>query len=694
MTQYILQSLNIKTNAVTKKALAASGKGSVKAQFGTQYLVVDAETGRAPKKQVLRKKGKDLIIEVDGVQIGIIRGFYEDSTNKEAPTYRVDDFCSLDDAKSLEDSNKEGNYELVVGGTGEGSAYASGDGIVWHEDASKCIYQPTDPAELATTASEGLTQQQLLLGGLGALLVGGGAVAIGSSSSGGSSSASTPPPAAPQLTNVADDVPGVVGNLQSGALTNDNRPTLTFTAQAGSTVNVYDNGVLLGVAIEGPAGTFTFTPATALADGVHSFTATASNAGGTSAPTAAFTLNIDTDGGGTLPGLNIPDAPLGVNNTEAANGVELVITLPPDASVGDVVTSVITDPNSRVITLTHTILASDLPPAQGGTASGSGPFTITQVVPLTDLKPGTAYLDGHWTTSTTVGDLAGNVGPAQTGSFNLAANAPSLTLNTIAGDDIVNAVEKQGAVAVTGNTSAEPGQTVTITVTGPNNTSLTYYAAVQPDGTFSTDIPASVMAGLADGSYTLAANVSNAAGTPAVAASKTLAIDTVPPTVTITSVAGDAGANGIFDGAERGFNTSNYSLSPTVATPPVIAGTTDAEPGQIVTVLINNTSYSATVIAGTNGQPNTWSVTLSQVDAVALVNGSNYPISVSVSDQAGNPSTPTSGSLTANIAPADVPTIVPNFSGTATPTITGTAKDTAGAAQKIQSQGLLRPLRK
>lgn len=102
MTQYNLQSLTIKTSQVTKKALAASGKSSVKAQLGTQYQVIDEATGRAPKKQVLRKKGKDLIIEVDGVQVATIRGFYDDF-GQQMPTYRVDDFCSLDDAKSLEE---------------------------------------------------------------------------------------------------------------------------------------------------------------------------------------------------------------------------------------------------------------------------------------------------------------------------------------------------------------------------------------------------------------------------------------------------------------------------------------------------------------------------------------------------------------------------------------------------------------
>ena len=58
MSQYILQSLNLQTSKVAKKALTSSGKGGVKAQLGTQYIVIDEATGRAPRKQVLRKKGE------------------------------------------------------------------------------------------------------------------------------------------------------------------------------------------------------------------------------------------------------------------------------------------------------------------------------------------------------------------------------------------------------------------------------------------------------------------------------------------------------------------------------------------------------------------------------------------------------------------------------------------------------------
>ena len=561
MTQYILQSLTIKTSQVTKKVLAASGKSFVKAQLGTQYQVIDEATGRAPKKQVLRKKGKDLIIEVDGVQVGIIRGFYEDSANKDAPTYRVDDFCSLDDAKSLEDSNKEGNYELVVGGTGEGSAHASGDGIVWHEDAAKCIIPPTDPIEAATAASEGLSQAQLIGLGLGALLIGGGATAIGvsggSGGGGGSSSNSAP---APQDT----------------------------------------------------------TPPSA-------------------------------------PDASIPEAANGVNSTEAANGVQLLVKLPADAVVGDVVKSVVNGPNGATITLTHTLTAADI-------AAGNVVLTVPYDTIHTGTNPNAGFLDGLWTTATTITDVAGNVSPVDNDTFTLAANAPTISIAPIAVDNIINADEASGDVPISGTTSAEPGQTVTVRLNGQPFTTI-----VQPDGTWSVNVPSSAIP--ADGQYNVTADVTSAAGTPASRASQPITIDTTVPVITIDHVANDAvdndsstatPVNGIFNAAER---------NALATTPLSISGTTTAESGQTVTLILNGHSYTGKV--GSNGA---WTVNVANADALALNHGSTYAITATVSDQAGNTSSDTNNGLEVNIAPPDVPTVVEQYTTNHTPTITGAAK--------------------
>ena len=62
-------------------------------------------------------------------------------------------------------------------------------------------------------------------------------------------------------------------------ITNDNTLTLTGTAEANSTVKVYDGATLLGSATANGSGAWSYTTA-ALANGAHSLTATATDAAG------------------------------------------------------------------------------------------------------------------------------------------------------------------------------------------------------------------------------------------------------------------------------------------------------------------------------------------------------------------------------------------------------------------------------
>jgi ELWxxDGT repeat protein len=99
----------------------------------------------------------------------------------------------------------------------------------------------------------------------------------------------TDPPAVPLITGYSDD-----GGLIGDGLTNDATPTLTGTAEVGSTVTISDGPTVLGAAPVGLDGTWQY-PAPALADGPHSFTATASDvAGNPSPPSAPLALTIDT----------------------------------------------------------------------------------------------------------------------------------------------------------------------------------------------------------------------------------------------------------------------------------------------------------------------------------------------------------------------------------------------------------------
>ena len=99
----------------------------------------------------------------------------------------------------------------------------------------------------------------------------------------------TAAPVAPAIASFSTDS-GTVGD----GITNDNTLTLTGTAEANSTVKVYDGATLLGSATANGSGAWSYTTA-ALANGAHSLTATATDAAGnTSAASAALSVTIDT----------------------------------------------------------------------------------------------------------------------------------------------------------------------------------------------------------------------------------------------------------------------------------------------------------------------------------------------------------------------------------------------------------------
>ncbi|MNM17105.1 hypothetical protein D3C81_273700 [compost metagenome] len=102
-------------------------------------------------------------------------------------------------------------------------------------------------------------------------------------------------PPAPAITAVVDDVGATPENLQKDGITNDARPTVEGTAQAGTTVSVYSNGTLLGTVLVGATGAWKFTPSNDLADGLHNIHATATNSVGNVSPeTGLYPINVDT----------------------------------------------------------------------------------------------------------------------------------------------------------------------------------------------------------------------------------------------------------------------------------------------------------------------------------------------------------------------------------------------------------------
>ncbi|KRG67331.1 hypothetical protein ABB27_10790 [Stenotrophomonas terrae] len=90
-----------------------------------------------------------------------------------------------------------------------------------------------------------------------------------------------------------DDLGSVQGAIFSGAVTDDNTPTLTGSATAGGIVSIYEGAVLLGQVTADVDGTWQFTPP-ALSEGAHTFHATVTLvAKGESERSKPFNLTVD-----------------------------------------------------------------------------------------------------------------------------------------------------------------------------------------------------------------------------------------------------------------------------------------------------------------------------------------------------------------------------------------------------------------
>ncbi|WP_407220511.1 Ig-like domain-containing protein [Enterobacter sp. CPE_E1214] len=338
----------------------------------------------------------------------------------------------------------------------------------------------------------------------------------------------------------------------------------------------------------------------ALTDGTVTLSATITDSAGNSSTqthdvvvnTASVALTVNTLSGDDVINASEAGSSLVINGSSAqfASGTQVTVTL-----------------NGKSYTAT---IQSD------------GSWTTT--VPAADVG---ALADGaSYQVSVSAQDSAGNSASA-THSISVDTTAPVVSIATLSGDDMLNAAEAQQPLTVHGSSSAEAGQTVTVTLGGK-----TYTATVANDGTWTLDVPAADLAALSQGALTLTASVNDKAGNNG-QTTHTLTVDTVAPTVTISTVADDD----IVNNAEQLAGQT-------------IRGTTTAEQGQTVTVSFNGHSYQATV-----GADGSWSVFVPGRDFLGLSDG-DYTITASVNDKAGNP-----GSATHDVTlNGDVPTITIN----------------------------------
>lgn len=436
-------------------------------------------------------------------------------------------------------------------------------------------------------------------------------------------------PAVPAILSATDDVGAVTGTLTNGQSTDDTRPLLTGTAAPGTTLTLYDNGTLLGTALTGANGQWSFTPAAALAEGAHAFTATATNANGTSALSAAFSLTVD---------LSAPAAPaigeilddVGSLTGPIASGQTTDDTRPTVTGSGEAGTTVTLYNNGTAIGST--------------TVNADGRWSIT---------PDAALPDGTHALTVAATDAAGNTGPASPAVTltidTLPPGAPAITAiidNAGAVNGPLLEAQTTDATRPVINGTGEAGTTIRILDNGTEIGSAQVNA--QGNWTFTPTGP------LAEGAHAIAVTASDAAGnTSAPSAAFTFTVDITPPaSPVLPTLTDDVGA--VTGAIVNGTRTDD--------TRPTVNGR--GEPGTTIT-LYDGSTILGSVPVGADGN---WTF----IPAAPLTEGA-HALSVTATDAAGNTSQPSAAlrfvvDTTPPAAPGDL-AVSPQ--GT---TVTGTAE--------------------
>ncbi|HCJ3578595.1 TPA: BapA prefix-like domain-containing protein, partial [Salmonella enterica] len=404
-------------------------------------------------------------------------------------------------------------------------------------------------------------------------------------------------PAQPVITSATDDVPGMTGTLDNGALTNDSRPTLNGTGEAGATIRILDNGVEIGSATVDQSGNWRFTPNTPLESNAHIFTAVATDPAGNSGQLSdGFTLNIDAQA---------PDVPV-ITSVIDDNNQPTVPVLPGQST--DDRQPILNGTGEPGATITIFDNGTPLGTAQVG-ENGSWTFPVPRnlsegshnlTVSATDPAGNTSAVSAPWTI---VVDITPPAIPVLT---SVVDDQPGITGNLVSGQLTNDATP-------TLNGRGEAGATINVYLDG--NPASIGTTTVNSDGTwsFTPQTP------LANGSHTFTLSATDPAGnSSAVSSGFVLTIDTTPPAAPVIASVADntAPVTGI---VPNGGSTNE--------TRPTLSGTGEA--GTTISIY-NGSALVGTAQVQANGS---WSFTPSTSLGAGVWN-----LTATATDAAGNTS--------------------------------------------------------
>lgn len=332
-------------------------------------------------------------------------------------------------------------------------------------------------------------------------------------------------PAAPSTPDLATG--SDTGESSTDNITNDTTPTLTGTAEAGSTVTLYatDGITSLGSATA-TGGAWSITAAPALSEGSHTLTAKAVDVvGNPSVASSGLSVTIDT---------TAPTATSSVPDGAALDNAASVIFA---VAFSDTV---------------YGLAAGDFTVTATGSASGTAASvsaasgTSVNVTVNSIAGTGTLRLD---TNASGITDLAGNQVAAFTGGGTHDVDRDAPVITGVAFDQASIDSVNQNTVSFT-LAGAETGTTAEYSITGSGGTPVTASGiAVSSAGQTISGVDVS---GLNDGTLTLSLTLTDAAGNVSAAATDTVNKDANVPAVTTVAVA---------DGNYKAGDTINFTVT-------------------------------------------------------------------------------------------------------------------------------------
>jgi hypothetical protein len=320
------------------------------------------------------------------------------------------------------------------------------------------------------------------------------------------------PPSTPDLTTASDS-----GSSGADNITKVTTPTFTGTAEAGSTVAIFDGATQVGSGVA-VGGTYTIT-VSALSDGVHSITAKATDAvGNTSGPSGALSVTIDT----------VAPVPPSVPDLSAASDS--------GASNTDNITKITTPTFDGTAEAGATVTIFDNVTQVGSGIAGGGSYSVA----VSTLGNGVHPINAKAT------DVAGNTSGASASlsvtidtTAPAAPSVPDLTNGSDTGSS--NSDNLTSVLTPTFTGTAEAGSTVTILSDGSSVGS-----GVAAGGNYSI-----TTSSLGSGAHTIRARATDVAGNASSdSGGLSITVDSVAPFVTNMTLA-NAG-NGAAGKVEKG----------------------------------------------------------------------------------------------------------------------------------------------